>query len=87
MVLYLWSNNFGDEGLKALMAAAGGGRLAKLRDLDVDMIAFGEEGIGVLADAIEKDVMPSLKQLVVPSPHELNPRLIAACEEKNVTLI
>ena len=88
--LNLWSNEFGDEGLKALMAAAGGGRLAKLRylrEFDVDLNAFGEEAIGVLADAIEKDAMPSLEQLAVPSPHEFNPRLIAACEEKEITLI
>ena len=90
VVLYLWSNNFGDEGLKALMAAAGGGRLAKLRylrEFDVDLNAFGEEAIGVLADAIEKDAMPSLIELVVPSPHELIPRLIAACKRKGVKLI
>ena len=69
------------------MAAAGGGRLAKLRylrEFDVDLNAFGEEAIGVLADAIEKDAMPSLEQLAVPSPHEFNPRLIAACEEKKL---
>ena len=52
--------------------------------LDVDMNAFGEEAIGVLADAIEKDAMPSLIELALPSPHELIPRLIAACKRKGV---
>ena len=56
-------NLCGDEGMKALMAAAGHGRLAKLERLNVAENVCSEEGVEELADAIDKAHLPSLRYL------------------------
>jgi len=84
--LRLHKNRIGDEGVKALMAAAGGGGLAKLERLDIDQNEYDEAGLDAMAEAIEKANLPSLQSLYVDREHRENPRLVAACEQRGVEL-
>ena len=96
--LALYRNPIGDEGVKALMAAADHGRLAKLEILwlgDMSMQPqFGEEAVHAIADAIDppsdprvgQGRMPLLEELWVSREHTNNPRLIAACNWRRIRL-
>ena len=75
--LILLNNQIGAEGIKALMAAACSG-LAKLEYLTIESTNIGEEGIGALADALDKGDLPSLTSLNVNVEHYNNPQLRAA---------
>ena len=85
--LRLYNCEIGDEGMKALMAAADGGGLSNLEILGIQMNnTVGEEGIEALADAIDKGVLPSLTRVAVSAEHEFHPRLRAACAQRRVQL-
>ena len=60
-----------DEGVKVLMSAAGGGRLAKLEHLFLNgNNTIGEEGISAIVEAIDDD-LPSLNMILVQSRTKL----------------
>ena len=78
-------NSIGDEGMKALMAAANEGWLAKLTGLFLtDNNQIGQEGLEALADAIDTGRLASLRILEVDEEHKENPRLKAACKKRRV---
>ena len=73
--------------MKALMAAANRGGLAKIVWFDLYANDFGAEGVVALADAINEGNLPSLQRMGVPREHAENPRLKAACEQQRVDFI
>ena len=79
--------NIGDDGVKALMAAAGGGRLAKLKVLNLrGNNDISEVGFDAIAEAIELDWLPSLGALFI-DPLLASPRLKVACVTYGVQLM
>ena len=72
--------------MKALMAAANRGGLAKLEVFDSFWNDFGAEGTVALAGAINEGNLP-LYKVVVPREAAENPQLSAACEQQRVELI
>ena len=82
--LELECNQIGDEGMKALMAAARGGALSKLKRLDVDGNQCGQAYLDAIAEAIEDGHLPSLEVLVVNTEDKEHPRLKAACKKRRV---
>ena len=47
---------------------------------------FGQEGVEALAEAIDKGMLPGLRQLVMSDEHKHNPRLRAACMQRGIGL-
>ena len=84
--LRLNDNKIGDPGLASLADACAKGALAQLTRLDLDQNEIGDSGVKALADACAKGAMASLKDLYVPSPHEENARLKAACQAQSINL-
>ena len=88
--LYYLRLGWGDEQVATLSAAFSfahaRGALAQLTRLDLDQNEIGDPGVSALADACAKGAMASLKDLYVPSPHEENARLKAACQAQSINL-
>ena len=56
--LRLWRNEIGGEGMKALMAAAGGGGLVTLETLDVEFNDLSAEAIDALGRRSKMESYP-----------------------------
>ena len=61
--------------------------MASLTELNIDGNDLGENGALAIASAIKSASSLALQKLVVPSPHEKNEALKAACASKNVELV
>ena len=85
MLRSLSSNKLGPEGAAALAPALAAS--ADLTELNIDGNDIGENGALAIASAIKSASALALQKLVVPSPHEKNEALKAACAAKNVKLV
>ena len=86
--LYLQANfspGFGGAGVKALLAAAGRGKLSNLQVITLDYTDIGEEGVEAIAETIEEGNLPSLTHLTVDDEYA-NLRLTAACIARGIHL-
>ena len=88
--LFLYNNNIGDDGVKALMAVAARGRLQKLEYLYFSVFVSSDDKCDettaeAIADVIEDGQLPALRQLSV-FLEQRHPRLAALCDERDIDL-
>ena len=83
-VAHLHNNRIGDDGVKALMAAAQAMMLYGLEDFSLENNEFGLAAVEALADAIINDTLPYLKLLFINRDHRQHSGLKAACRIRGI---
>ena len=87
-VLHLLGNRIGDAGVESLSSAVGGGALASLKELSLDLnVGIGWRGVEALTVAVAAGSMASLQHLSItesPRAPGMLQRLDDACDARGI---
>ena len=84
--LSLVNNQIGNAGVEALAKAAADGALASVSTLDLGRNQIGDDGMKSLSSALSMGALASLTMIMVGGRHGRHPQLMAACQQRGITI-